>query len=119
MERRTALLLVAIALAAYGVYRALYAIAMLAAPTSPLLLLALALQAVLAILAAVGVWLQQSWAAASLLVLGASIAATALVEAFVLGIVPWLYALLIAIAAIAIALLLGAYINRSRPPLER
>ena len=69
----------------------------------------------LAILAAVGVWRQRRWAGAMLLLLGASIAATALVDAFVLGIVAWLYALLIAIAAIAIAFLLAAYVNRSGP----
>jgi hypothetical protein len=115
VERRTALLLIAMALGAYGVYHALYAISMLLAPASPLLLLAFALQAVLAILAALGVWRRQRWAAAALLLLGVSIAATALVEAFVFGIIGWLYALLIAIAAIGIALLLGAYVNRSDP----
>ena len=119
MDRHTALLLIAIALAAYGVYHALYAVAMLLAPSSPLMLLAFALQAVLALLAAVGVWRQQRWAAASLLLLGASIAATALVKAFVLGMTAWLYALLIAIAAIVIALLLSAYVNRSGPLLDR
>ena len=119
MERHTALLLIAIALAAYGVYYALYAVAMLAGTGSPLMLLAFALQAVLALLAAVGVWRQRRWAAASLLLLGASIAATALVEAFVLGIIAWLYALLIAIVAIVIALLLSAYVNRSGPLLDR
>ena len=119
MERHTALLLLAIALVAYGVYHAFYAITMLVAPASPLLLLAFALQAALAILAAVGVWRQQRWAAAVLLLLGASVAATALVEAFVFGIIAWLYALLIAIAAIVIALLLGAYVKRSLPPLDR
>lgn len=85
------------------------------APASLLLLLAFALQAVLAILAAVGVWRQQRWAGATSLLLGATIAATVLVEAFVFGLVGWLYALLIAIAAIGIALLLGAYVNRSGP----
>jgi hypothetical protein len=119
VERHTALLLIAIALAAYGVYHAFYAIAMLLAPASPLLLLAFVVQAALAIFAAVGVWREQRWAAAALLLLGASIAATALVEAFVLGIIGWLYALLIAIAAIVIALLLGAYVNRSGPLLDR
>jgi len=119
VERHTSLLLIAIALAAYGVYHAIYAIAMLPGPASPLLLLAFALQAVLAMLAAVGVWRQQRWAAAALFLLGASIAATALVEAFVLGIIAWLYALLIAIAAIVITLLLGAYVNRSGPLLDR
>jgi hypothetical protein len=115
VERRTALLLIAIALAAYGVYHAIYAIAMLPVPASLLLLLGFALQAVLAILAAVGVWREQHWAATVLLLLGASIAATALIEAFVLGIIGWLVALLIAIAAIGIALLLVAYVSRSGP----
>ena len=119
VERHTGLLLIAIALAAYGSYHALYAIAMLPAPASPLLWVAFALQAVLAILAAVGVWRQQRWAATALLLLGAVIAATALVEGFILGIIGWLYGLLIAIAAIVIALLLGAYVNRSGPLLER
>lgn len=119
VERHTGLLLIAIALAAYGSYHALYAIAMLPALASPLLWVAFALQAVLAILAAVGVWRHQRWAAAALLLLGAVIAATALVEAFVLGSIGWLYALLIAIAAIVIAILLGAYVNRSGPLLER
>jgi hypothetical protein len=116
MERHAVLLLIVIALVAYGVYHAIYAIAMLPAPASPLLLVAFALQAALAILAAVGVWRQQRWAAAVLLLLGASIAATALVEAIVLGIIGWLYALLIAIAAIVLAILLSAYV--SRPSLE-
>ena len=51
-----------------------------------------------------------------LFLLGASIAATALLEFFVLGILGWLYALLIAVAAIGVALLLGAYLSRSGPP---
>lgn len=113
MNRSTALLLITVALVAYGVYHAIYAITMLPGLATPLLLFAFALQAVLAILAAVGVWRQQRWAGATLLVLGASIAATALVEAFVLGIIAWLYALLIAVAAIAIAFLLATYVNRS------
>jgi hypothetical protein len=116
--RQTGLLLIAISLAAYGSYHALHAIA-LPAPASPLLWLAFVLQAVLAILAAVGVWRRQRWAAAALLALGTVIAATALVGAFVLGIIAWLYALGIAIAAVVIALLLGAYVNRSGPLLER
>ena len=119
MERHTVLRLLAIALAAYGVYHAFYAIAMAPAAVSPLLLLAFALRAVFAILAAVGIWRAQRWAAAALLLLGASIAVTALIEAFVFGIIAWLYALLIAIAAIVIALLLGAYVNRSGPLLDR
>jgi hypothetical protein len=119
MDRPTAFLLIALALVAYGVYHALYAILMLPEPGSLLLFIGFALQAVLAILAAVGVWRRQSWAAVALLLLGASVAATALAEAFVLGIIGWLYALLIAILAIVIALLLGAYVSRSGPLLDR
>ena len=115
MERPTVLLVIAVLLLVYGVYQALYVITMLPDPMSPLLLLAFTLQAVLAIAAAAGVWRRLGWAAAALLLLGASIAATALIEAFVLGILGWLYALLIAIAAVGIALLLGAYVNRSAP----
>lgn len=62
---------------------------------------------------------QRPWAPTVRLLLGASIAATALVEAFVLGLLPWPCALLIAIAAIGIALLLGAYVSRSGPLLDR
>jgi hypothetical protein len=114
VERSLALLLIAGVLGAYGVWQALRAITMIPGLTSPLLFLAFALQAVLAILAAVGIWRRQRWAGAVLLLLGASIAATALVEAFVLGIIAWLYALLLSVAAIVIALLLGAYVNRSQ-----
>ena len=119
MERSTALLMLAIALAAYGVYHALYAIAMLPVPASLLLLIGFALKAAFAILAAIGVWRDRPWAATALLLLGASIAVTALIEAFVLGMIGWLVALLIAIAAIVIALLLGAYVSRSGSLLDR
>jgi hypothetical protein len=113
VKRSTALLLIAVTLLAYGLYHAIYAIAMLPRPGTPILLVAFALQAVLAIVAAAGVWRQQRWAAAILLLLGATIAATALIEAFVLGIIAWLYAMLIAVAAILIAFLLATYVNRS------
>jgi hypothetical protein len=53
-----------------------------------------------------------------LLLLGASIAATALAKSFVLGLMGWLYALLIGIAAIVIALLLGIYVARSSPGID-
>ena len=111
----TTRLLIAIALAAYGLYHAVLAIAMLPSPASLWLWLAFAVQAVLAIMAAAGVWRLRRWAGTVLLLLGVSVAATALIEAFVLGIIGWLYALLIAVAAIAIALLLGAYLERSGP----
>ena len=112
MERRTGLLLIALALGGFGIHRALLAIAMLPAPASLLLLVLFALQAALAIGAAVGVWRERSWAAAALLWLGALVALTALIEFLVLGILGGLYALLIAVLAIAGALLLGAWVGR-------
>ena len=119
MDRPTALLLLGLALAAYGVYHALYAITMLPGSPPLVLFLSFALQALLALLAALGVWRRQPWAAAALLLLGATVAATALVEAFVLGIIGWLNALLIAIGSIVIALLLGSYVRRSGPASDR
>ena len=77
------------------------------------------MQAVLAIASAIGIWRERSWAAAALLLLAMSIAMTMLIEAFVLGIIAWLRALLTAIAAIVIALVLGAYIKRSGSLLDR
>lgn len=114
MERRTVLLLLSIALAGHGAHRALTSIAMLPAPASLLMLLAFALEAVLAILAAVGVWRGRDWAAAAVLGLGLSISLTALIEV-VLGLLGWLIALLIVIAAILVALLLGAWLRRPSP----
>jgi hypothetical protein len=86
---------------------------MLPDPTPLLLFLALAVQAVLAIVSAAGTWRERRWAAAALLLLGVSIAVTILIEAFVLGVIAWLGAVLTAIAAIVIALVLGAYVKRS------
>jgi hypothetical protein len=113
------LLLIAIALGVYGLYHAIYALTMLPNPRSLLLFLLFAVQAVLAIVSAVGVWRERRWAPALLLLLGGSVALTLLIEAFVLGIVAWLGALLIAIAAIAIALVLGIYVRRSGSLLDR
>jgi hypothetical protein len=114
MDRATALLLIALALAAYGVYRASFVFAMVVAPGSLVLLVAFALEMVLALAAAVGVWRRQPWAPTALVLLGASIAATALLEGFVLGVIGWLYALLIALAAVVVALLLASYVRSGR-----
>jgi len=78
----------------------------------PLLLIGFVLQALCALAAAVGVWRGQPWAASVVVLLGVSIAATWLIEAFVLGIVAYLYALMIAVLAIAVAVVIAAYINR-------
>lgn len=113
-DRSTALLLIAVALAGYGVYIASYVPALLCSPPVLLLLIGFVLQAVCALAAAVGVWRGQSWAAGVVVLLGVSIAATWLIEGFVLGITAWLHALLVAVLAIVVALIIAAYLNRQR-----
>src|SRR5512143_2914986 len=118
-DRSTALLLIAVALAGYGLYIAGYVPAMLVGQPVPLLLICFVLKAVCALAAAVGVWRGRPWAAGAVVLLGASIAATALVEGFVLGIVAWLHALLVVVLAIVVALIIAAYVNRQRAPASR
>ena len=115
-DRSTALLLIAVVLAAYGVYIAAYVPAMLLGQPLPLLLIGFVLQAVCALVAAVGVWRGQSWAAAVVVLLGVSIAATWLIEGFVFGIVAYLHALLVAVLAIVVALIIAAYLRREHGP---
>ncbi len=115
-DRSTALLLIAVALAGYGVYIAGDVPAMLIGQPVPLLLIGFVLQVVCALAAAVGVWRRRPWAAGAVVLLGVSIAATWLIEGFVLGIVAYLHALLVAVLAILVALVIAAYINRRHGP---
>ena len=62
--------------------------------------------------AAFGVWRGQPWAPRVVVFLGVAVAATSLVEAFVLGIVAYLHAILVAVAAIVIFAVIAAYLNR-------
>ena len=98
-DRSTTLLLIAIALAGYGLYVAGYVPGMLLGRPGPLLVIGFILQVVCALAAAVGVWRGRPWAAGAVVLLGVCIAATWLVEGFVLGIVAYLYALLVAVLA--------------------
>ena len=118
-DRSSALLLIAVALAGYGVYIAGYVPVMLLGQPVPLLLIGFVLQAVCAIAAAVGVWRGWPWAAGMVVLLGVSIAATWLIEAFVLGIVAYLHAMLVAVLAIVVALIIAAYVNRHQEEEER
>ena len=101
------------ALGCYGVYRALYVVPMLVGPADPLLLIGFLLQAVFGIAAGVAVWRGAGSAPLLVVLLGVSVAATALIEAFVLGIVAYLYALIEAVAAIVVTLLIAAYLKRA------
>lgn len=112
-DRSTALSLIAVGLAGYGLYIASYVPSMLAGGPVLLLLIGFVLQAVCALAAAIGVWLRRPWAAGVMVALGVSIATTWLIEGFVLDIVAYLHALLVAVLAIVVALILAAYVNRA------
>jgi hypothetical protein len=110
VNRSTALLLIAIALVAFGIYRALYLPGMLIDPQVPLLGIVFFLQALFAIVAGVGVWRRAQWAALAIGLLGASIVATALVEV-VLGVVAAFRALLDAGVAVLLTILIIPFVR--------
>jgi hypothetical protein len=105
MNRSTARLVIAAALAAYGLYAASHVLGMVVGTLAPILLAGFILQVVSASAAAVGVWRDRRWAAGALMLVGVTVAATWLIEAFVLGIVAYLPAL--AAAAIAVIVTFG------------
>ena len=113
-NRSTALILIALALAGYGVYTGSYVPGLLVGQSALPLLICFVLQTVLALAAAIGVWRRQSWAPGVVVALGVAVAATSLVEAFVLGIVAYLHALLVAVLAMVIVVIVSAYLNRRR-----
>ena len=114
MNRSTTLILIAVALAGYGVYAASYVAAMLVGSPVPALLIGFLLQAACALAAALGVWRGRRWAAVAVVLLGVSIAVTWLLEGFILGIVAYLYALLVAAVALLTTLVIAGYVNRQR-----
>lgn len=118
-NRSTALILIALALAGYGLYIGSYVPGMLVGQSALLLLVCFVLQSVLALAAAIGVWRGQSWASGVVVALGVAVAATSLVEAFVLGIVAYLHALLVSVVAMVVVVIISAYLNRRRGPLEQ
>ena len=118
MNRVTTLLLVALSLVGYGIYRGLHVPALLVGPPAPpLLLIGILLQAAFGIAAGLGVGLGARWSPLVIVLLGASAAATALLEGFVLGIEAYLRALLEAVSAIIVAVLLAAYVKDRLSPL--
>lgn len=112
MDRSTTRLLITIALAVYGVYAASFLPALLVGGSVPALLIGFVLQAVCALAAAFGVWRGGRWAAGAVVLLGICVAATWLFEGFILGIVAYLCALLVAVIALLITFIIAAYLNR-------
>lgn len=70
-------------------------------------------QSIFAIVAGIGIWSRSAFGPIAVLLLGASLAATYLLEAFALGIIGWLYAVLGALLALAISLVVTAYLQES------
>jgi hypothetical protein len=114
MDRTTSLYLIALFLVVYGLYHLLNGLAVGSVGRTPVLAILFLLQGVLGIGAAYGTWRSQPWTPQALLALGVVVAATALIEAFILGIIGWLWALLIAVVAIVVAMLLAAYVQGAR-----
>jgi hypothetical protein len=113
-NRSAAVLLIAVGLAVYGVYIAGYVPGLLVGRPMPLVLICFVLQAMLALVGAVGVWRGQRWAPGVVMLLGVVTAVTWLIDAFVLGIVAYLHALLVAVLAVVVAALLAMYVGRQR-----
>jgi len=113
MNRSMTLLLIAVALAGYGLYAASYVPALLAGPVVPVLLIGFVLQAVFGLAAAFGTWRPRWWAAGAAILLGVCIAGTWLFEAFILGIVAYLSALAVAAVALIATLVIAAYLDRA------
>jgi hypothetical protein len=103
--------MVTVALAGYGLYVATYLSAMLPGPAAPGLVALFALQTFCAMAAAVGVWRRRRWAADAVLALGVMIATTSVIEGFLLGSLPYLRVLAVAVGALAATFAVAAYLN--------
>jgi hypothetical protein len=104
-------LIIALCLLAYGIYNTSFVITLLSVSSGDTVLLAFLSKAVLAIAGAVAVWRRLAWDALAVVVLGAVVAASWLFDGFVLGIVAYLHALFAAIVALAVTLMIVAYLS--------
>lgn len=116
MDRKLILAALAIALAVYGIYMALFIPGMIVGTGNPLLLLAFGAQALFAIAAAIGVARRSGWAAGAVLLLGVAIVATQIVEGLVLGLIALNHMLLVALAGILVTIAIALYVRRGRVP---
>lgn len=116
MDRGPLLWLIALGLALYGVWTALYVPALFIGESSALLLLGLLAQAVFALVAAAGVARGLAWAAVAIALFAAAVVFTQLVEGFVLQIAPYLRAVTIAVATVIGAIAVCALVGRSSAP---
>jgi hypothetical protein len=114
MTRSAATVVITVGLAIYGVYIASYIPGFLVGTPMPLMLILFIAQACAAILGAVGVWRGSPWAPPVVILLGAAVAATAIVEGFVLGIVSFDHALGVGLVALLITLAIALFVKHRR-----
>jgi len=108
VNRDTSLVAIAIALAAWGVFRALHLPGLVSDLSTPLFVCYL-MQAAFGIVAGVQTWRGSPRATVGIVALFGSIALTGVIE-IALGIVPWLYAVLGAVAALVVGFLLSRFV---------
>jgi hypothetical protein len=115
VNRSTVLLAIALGLAGYGIYAALYVPAMLVGPSTPLLLVCFVLQVVSALVAAAGMAREQPWASTAIAVFAASVVATQFIEVL-LGILPYVRAVFVSVVTIVLAIVVVAVLQRRPLP---
>lgn len=114
MNRPALLKLIGVVFAIYGIYRALLLPALFVGPTEPALLACLLIETIAAFAAAIGLWRDDRWAPIATIVLGAAIAATALVEAAFFGIIALDRAILTGVVAVLVAIAIAMFASRRR-----
>jgi hypothetical protein len=112
VDRTTLLRVLALGFLIYGAYNAFLLPALLVAPTAPVILVGTIAKTALAAIAAFGIWTRKSWASAVIVLTGVVIAALWLTYGFVLGIVAYLYAIVIAGLALLLMIVTAAYVQR-------
>jgi hypothetical protein len=114
MSRDAVTTVVVVTLVAYGLYIGSYVPPMLVGSPPVSMLLGFIVQTIAAIAAAVGVWQQRAWAPLMLIVLGAAIALTQIIQGFVLGLVGYNQAVFVAVVALVLTTLTAIYFDRNR-----
>lgn len=112
MSRDPLTVLIVVGLIVYAVYIGSYVPPMLVGTPPILVLIGFVAQTVAALMGGVGTWWHRSWAPLAIVVLGVAIAATAIVEGFLLGLIALNHALLTAVIGLAVTIVTALYVGR-------
>jgi hypothetical protein len=113
MNRNAVTTVIVVALVVYGLYIASYVLPMLVGSPPVAILALFVVQTVAAIAGAVGVWQHRAWAAAALIILGAAIAVTEIIEGFVMGLISYNHALAVALLGLGLTIVAALYVSRT------